>query len=335
MSESKNKLRMLYVLDILRKYSDEEHPLSSIKICEILKKEYGIICDRKATIYSDIDTLKEFRDNYFNIENVSTPSKGFCIFDREFELAELYLLSDAVQSAHSVTKSKSKALVSKLRTFASVYQGEHIGSSVYIDARQKSDNVQIYYNIHNIQQAITQNKKIRIKYIRHNIDRNSERYYIVSPYAMIWSNDRYYLICNNDTKQNLMHVRIDRIQNVTVLEQKQRSFEQFSTYKGSFDAADYAEKMFNGFSGTMEEIVLICDNSLYQDLLDRFGTGCIRKYNQDELIVKFTGAVSSGLVSWLLQYGDKIYIQSPQNLKSMFNNKLNDVNLFQSKRKSE
>ena len=323
---------MLCVLDILRKYSDDEHPLSSMKICEILKKEYDIECDRKATIYSDINTLKQFNDNYFNIENVSTPSKGFCIFDREFELAELYLLSDAVQAAHSVTKSKSKALITKLRSFASVYQSRNIGSSVYIDNRHKTENVQIYYNIHYIQQAITQNKKIAIKYIRHNIDRNSERNYIVSPYAMIWSNDRYYLICNNDTKQNLMHVRIDRIQDVKILEDNRRSFEKFTEYRGKFDAADYAEKMFNGFSGTVEEIVLICDNSLYQELLDRFGTTCIRKYDENYLIVRFTGAVSSGLVNWLLPYGDKIYIKSPQNLKSMFNNKLNDVSSFQAKR---
>ena len=332
MNESKNKLRMLYVLDILRKYSDEEHPLSSMKISELLEKEYGIKCDRKATIYSDINTLKEFKDNFFNIENVSMPSKGFCIYEREFELPELYLLCDAVQSAHSVTKSKSKALVSKLETFASVYQSKDIGSSVYIDSRQKSDNKSIYINIFYIQNAIRENKKIAIKYIRHNVDRNSERHYTVSPYAMIWSNDRYYLICNNDTKENLMHVRIDRIKEVEILEQTARSFERYTSYKGKFDAADYAEKMFNGFSGTIEQIELICDNSIYQDLLDRFGTRAIKKYNSSFFSVKFTGAVSSGLVSWIMQYGDKIYIKSPQLLKSMFNNKINDVSVFQSKR---
>ena len=90
--------------------------------------------------------------------------------------------------------------------------------------------------------------------------------------------------------------------------------------------------MMNGFSGSIENIELICHNSLYQDLLDRFGTRCIRKYNDEYLSVKFTGAVSSGLVSWILQYGDKIYIKHPQVLKSMYNNKLNDVTVFQSKR---
>ena len=332
MSESKNKLRMLYVLDILRKYSDEEHPLSSMKICEILDKEYGIKCDRKATIYSDIDTLKEFQDNYFNIENVSTPSKGFCIYEREFQLPELYLLCDAVQSAHSVTRNKSKELVKKLESFASVYQSKDIGSSVYIDSRQKSDNNSIYINIFYIHQAIAQNKKIAIKYIRHNVDRNQERHYTVSPYAMIWSNDRYYHICNNDTKENIMHVRLDRIKNVEILEEPRRSFEKYTEYRGKFDAADYAEKMFNGFSGTIEEIELICDNSIYQDLLDRFGKRSIRQYNKEFFTVRFTGAVSSGLVSWILQYGDKIYIKKPQLLKSMFNNKINDVSVFQAKR---
>ncbi|MBE6818332.1 MAG: WYL domain-containing protein [Ruminococcaceae bacterium] len=332
MNESKNKLRMLCVLDILRKYSDEEHPLSSIKICEILEKEYNIKCERKATIYSDINTLKEFNDNYYNIGNISTPSKGFCIYEREFELPELYLLCDAVQSAHSVTKEKSKVLVSKLESFASVYQRKNIGSSVYIDNRHKSDNKSIYINIFYLQQAITDKKKVAIKYIRHNVDRNQERHYTISPYAMIWSNDRYYLICNNDTKQNLMHVRIDRIKNVEILEEESRSFELFTDYRGKFDAADYAEKMFNGFSGTIENIELICENSIYQDLLDRFGASSIKKYNSDYFSVRFTGAVSSGLVSWIMQYGDKIYIRSPQLLKSMFNNKINDVSVFQAKR---
>lgn len=332
MNESKNKLRMLYVLDILRKYSDEEHPLSSMKISSILKKEYGIECERKATIYSDINTLKEYKDNYFNIENVSTPSKGFCIYEREFELPELYLLCDAVQSAHSVTKGKSKALVNKLESFASIYQSKDIGSSVYIDKTQKSDNNSIYINIYYIHKAITSGKKIAITYIRHNVDKFRERHYTVSPYAMIWSNDRYYLICNNDTKENLMHVRLDRIKNVEILEQNSRSFENFTEYRGKFDSADYAQKMFNGFSGTVEQIELICRNELYQDLLDRFGSGSIKKYNDEFLIVRFTGAVSSGLVSWILQFGDKIYIKSPQLLKSMFNNKVKDVTVFQSKR---
>lgn len=332
MSESKNKLRMLCVLDILRKYSDEEHPLSSSKISELLLSEYGIDCDRKATIYSDINTLKEFKNNFFNIENVSSPSKGFCIFEREFELPELYLLCDAVQSARFVTKNKSKTLVSKLEQFASVYQGRDIGSSVYIDNRQKSENNSIYINIYYIHQAITLNKKIAIKYIRHNVDKNNERNYTVSPFAMIWSNDRYYLICNNDTKENLMHVRLDRIKNVEIRDENARSFELFTEYKGKFDVADYAEKMFNGFSGFVDEIVLICDNSIYQDLLDRFGSKCIKRYDKNYFVVRFTGAVSSGLVSWIMQYGDKIYIKSPDILKSMFNNKLNDIALFQSKR---
>ena len=334
MSETKNKIRMLCVLDILRKYSDEEHPVSSIVISDLLKNEYGIECDRKATIYSDINALKAFNDNAFNIENVSTPSKGFAIRDREFELPELYLLCDAVQSAHSVSNKKSKELIGKLEQFASVYQSKDIGSSVYIDSRQKSDNNSIYYNIFNIHSAIKAQQKVQIKYIRHNVDRNQERNYIVSPFAMIWSNDRYYLICNNDTKENLMHVRLDRIKSVEVLPEKARSFEQFTEYRGHFDAADYAEKMFNGFSGTIEKIELICDNSIYQDLLDRFGAKCIRRYDDDNFLVTFTGAVSTGLVSWIMQYGDKIYIQSPALLQTMFTNRLHDIASFQKKREA-
>ena len=332
MSETNNKIRVLCVLDILRRYSDEEHPVSSIQICEYLQKDFNIKCDRKATIYSDINALKAFKDNFFNIANISTPSKGFCILDREFELPELYLLCDAVQAAHSVTKNNSKALIAKLSEFASIYQRKNLGSSVYIDMRNKSDNSSIYYNIFYIQQAINENKKISIKYIRHNFDKNRERFYTVSPYAMIWSNDRYYLICNNDTKDNLMHVRIDRIKNVEVLNETARSFELFTEYRGKFNAADYAEKMFNGFAGTVSDIELICDNSIYQDLLDRFGTSAIKKYDAEHFLVKFTGALSTGLVSWILQYGDKIYIKGPTLLQTMFQNRLNDISLYQKKR---
>ena len=334
MSETKNKIRMLCVLDILRKYSDEEHPVSSLVISDLLEKEYGIKCERKATIYSDINALKEFKNNFFNIENISTPSKGFCIYEREFELPELYLLCDAVQSAHFVTRAKSKALVSKLEQFASVHQSKDIGSSVYIDSRQKSDNNSIYINIFYIHNAIKENKKIQIKYIRHNVDRNLDRSYIVSPYAMIWSNDRYYLICNNDTKDNLMHVRLDRIKNVEILNEKSKSFENFTNYKGKFNTADYAEKMFNGFSGTVERIELICDNSIYQDLLDRFGAKAIKKYDSENFSVTFNGAVSTGLVSWIMQYGDKIYIKTPVLLQTMFNNRLKDITSFQQKREN-
>lgn len=333
MADGGNKLRMLCVLDILRKYSDEDHPLSSLKISDLLLEKYGIKCDRKATIYDDINSLQLFNDNCFNIEVVSSPKKGFCIYEREFQLTELYLLCDAVQAAQFVTKKNTKELVSKLESFASVYQSSDIGSMVYIDNRRKSDNSQIYYNIFFIHQAISEKKKIEVKYKRHQVDKNRERHFTVSPYAMIWSNDCYYLICNNDTKENLMHMRLDRISKVEILDEQARPFEKYTNYKGKFDSADYASKMFSAFAGKEEVIELICDKCIYQELIDRFGAKYVKNLKDSEFVyVSFKGALSGGLVNWIMQYGDKIYIKSPSNLQSMFNNKLQQIKDFQAKR---
>lgn len=333
MPEISNKLRMLYVLDILRRESDEMHPLSAMAICGKLMSQYDIRCARKATIYEDINALIAFKDNYFNIEKVNVPRKGFCIFDREFELPELYFLCDAVQSAPFITKRKAQTLIKKLETFSSVYQGNEISKTVYIDNRHKCRNNTVYINIDHIHKAIAAGRKAEIIYEHTQLGSGEKKKFTVSPYAMIWSNDHYYLICNNDTKENLMHIRIDRIKSVGVLKDAARSFELFTDYKGRFNTADYANKMFNAFAGEPEDIVLLCENSIYQEISDRFGEGCIKKYDTAHFKVKFSAALSNGLVNWILPYADKIVILEPQNLRSLFNNKLEDICEFQKKEK--
>ena len=223
------KLKLLYVKDFLDKQSDEEHPVSVEDINEmLLSKE--IECERKS-IYSDVKTLKEYG---MDILSVRQPKTGYCVCSRDFELPELRLLIDAVQAANFITPKKTKELIKKIGTLCSVSQAKMLEKQVYIEKRHKCSNEEIYYNIDIINRAIQSGKRISFIYQKRQLDTaenkvvTEEKEFSVSPYAMIWSNDHYYLIANNQKYNNLMHTRIDRMKKVEILEERARKFSEVS-----------------------------------------------------------------------------------------------------------
>lgn len=320
---SKAKIRLLYLEKMFREQTDEQNALSTTDLMENLNR-YGLSCDRKS-LYSDIASLVEFG---YDIIKVTKPKKGYALVSRDFELPEVRLLMDAVQSAGFITQKKTQQLISKLRCLTSQYQADSIDAKLYIDNRVKCKNEEIYYIIDYLNQAITQKLQATFKYARRKIDNINgpyieEKEFVVSPYAMIWVNDHYYLVCNNQKYDNLMNLRVDRIHGLAVTQTPSRHFSEVSPYTDFFDAADYVSKHFNMFSGDMQEVELICDFSILEEIIDRFGDKVnLRIFDSTHFLAQVEAAVSDGLISWIMQYGNLLKIKSPELLKTMYIEKI-------------
>ncbi|MBQ6021851.1 MAG: WYL domain-containing protein [Clostridia bacterium] len=320
MAGQKNtKLKLLYLKEIFEKHSDEQHILNAGDIADRLLRDYGLECERKS-VYKDIEVLMDYG---MDIVKTRSPKNGFFLASGSFELAEIRLLSDAVQAADFITKNKTKKLIEKIEGFTSVYHAEVLKKQVYIDNRPKSGNESIYYVIDALDNAIKAGRKVKFSYSRRKMDdkyaaRKETRTFTLSPYALIWSNDHYYLVANNEKYDNLMNVRVDRISGVSILEEKARPVSEVSGYKRYFDAADYAAKTFNMFTGEMQMVELRCSNAILEPIFDRFGERVnTRKYDDSHFLLRTEAAISEGLVSWIMQFGTDIEAIAPQNLRDM------------------
>ncbi|MBQ6838665.1 MAG: WYL domain-containing protein, partial [Clostridia bacterium] len=283
----KSKLKLLYIVDILRKKTDENHYLAATEICDELS-QLDIPAERKS-IYNDIDIL---RDYGFDIIHTGSKNRGgYFLGAREFELAELRLLSDAVQAANFISQKKTNQLVQKIESFASEKQAKILHSQVYVDNRPKCKNEEIYYTISLLDEAISAKVKVNFTYTRRRITEEfktakEEKSFTVSPYALIWSDDHYYLVCNNEKYDNLMHLRIDKIKHLEKTSLPARHFSEVSDYKNYFDSADYASKLFNMYSGEPKPVEFICNNDTLEPMLDRFGENVkIQKYDDEHFVL--------------------------------------------------
>lgn len=328
MSDSGNKkLRLLYLNDILIRQTDETHPLNALELCDELKKR-GVTAERKA-IYNDLLAISEFGTQ---LKKTRTPKRGYFASKKLFEPAELRMLMDAVQASPLISSQKTKQLIAKLGNTVSVHQAEELNRQVFVNTERKSENEEIYFTIDKISRAIEEKRKIRFYYyhkkIVNNIPvRDTGKEIIFNPYALIWNNDNYYLIGNYDKYDNIIHMRIDRIRQVLILSEAARPFSEVSEYTDHFDVADYSSKLFNMYGGTEDETVeLRCKNEMLEVIIDKLGTNIPFRQSDDEhFSVSFKAKISDGLISWLMEFGDKIIVTSPDSLKQSMRERIEKV----------
>ncbi len=310
-----SKLKTLLVYKYLKDYSDDNNPLSTTDLISMLEQD-GVKCERKS-IYADVQTLKDIG---FDIISTKSPKRGFFMGTRKFELPEVRLLVDAVSSAGFITPNKTKELVGKLETLVSKNQASELVSQVYIDSDSKCDNEEIYYIIDYLHEAIKNSKKVQFSYKRRNIDKENHKSYTikqfkVSPYALIWKNDHYYLVCNNEKYDNLMNLRLDRIRKISTLDEPARDFREVSDYNDHFDVSDYSAQLFNMFSGEKGSVRLLCSLDLKEEIMDRFGAKIpLKAVDLENFETTINAAISEGLISWIMNFGDKIKVLEPESL---------------------
>lgn len=311
-----SKIKLLCLLDILKAKSDEDHPITIPEIIGELEKQ-EISAERKS-LYRDIEVLQEAG---FDIVRVRSPKQGYYLGERDLQLAEIRLLMDGVLSAGFITPKKSKELLGKLCCDLSEYQKKQLDGQVYLDHRHKQANEEIYYTVDALHRAIAAKRKIRFSYGRRVMDEKgkitlSTKEFTVSPYALLWNDDSYYVIANNEKYDNLMHLRVDRMHQVDILSEPYRSFEEVSDYRNFFDVADYAGKLFNAFSGKPVTVELLCKEDLLEPIFDRFGSDVpVRARGEGKFSVRFKAAMSDGLVHDILNFGCGVQVLSPRELR--------------------
>ena len=322
------KLKLIAVLDILREHSDEENPITATAICDLLQQK-GIAAERKS-VYADIDALMDYG---YDIVRSYSP-KGFFLGSRDFEEAEVYLLADAVRTAKFISPKKTRVLVKKLGGLLSEGQRKKRGRDIYFNPAQKCNNEEIFYNIDSISSAISGGRKISFDYVSRQLEGREFVDVIkkmrVSPYALTWQDDHYYLICNYEKYNNLIHLRLDRISKVEICDEAVRFFGEVSDYKEFFDAADYTNKIFGMYTGELQTIELCCKKKLAKTVADRFSENIfITNVTDDEFCFSYKAAVSDALVTFILNFGDEIKVIKPQGLKEMIVNRAEKViNLY-------
>lgn len=323
MATQTQKMRILYVMKILIEKTDEDHALNSTEICEHLKREYDFEAERR-TIYTDLDTLEKFG---LDIIQKKGKNPGYYIGKRDFELPELKLLVDAVQAAKFITEKKSEELIRKLETLCSQYEAKQLQQQVVIYNRIKADNETIYYNVDRIHTAIYGNRKIRFQYCEWNskkqlVMRKKGAIYEISPWALIWDDENYYMIGFDETADKIKHYRVDKIKNLSVMKEKRQGEEQFR----NFNVAAFAKKTFNMFGGRDETVTLCCKKTLAGVMIDRFGKDVwIVPDGEEHIRVRVNVTVSPQFFGWVTGIGPGLKIVSPENVREEYVEYLEDV----------
>ena len=313
------KLKFLYLADIFERETDEEHPLTVYDLSERLEA-LGINAARK-TLLDDIKLLEDYG---MDIISVSVGKMlGYYLGSRSFELPEIKLLADAVSSSRFITEKKSRVLLKKLEGLTDKYHGQEINRRVYVSNRIKSENESIYISIDVIRQAIDSGRKISFRYFDRTLDmkkkyRQGGR--TCSPYALAWNDGSYYLVGKQEKYPTLSNFRIDRMESVTVLDEKSEPVPE------GFDPAKYTSTTFSMFSGEECTVTLRFDNSLVNVAADKFGTDLILIPDGDD---KFTVSVrlvaGAAFYGWLFQFGEKAEVMSPENIRREYAKMIENV----------
>lgn len=319
---SNQKLKLLYMIELLYRRTDEHHAVTTKEIISYLAA-HDIQAERKS-IYGDIALLQDFGLDILRVEEYGG---GYYLASREFELAELKLLVDAVQSSRFITHRKSRELIGKLERLLSVHEAKALNRQVVVTNRNKTINENIYYNVDMIYNGIAENVKIRFQYFEWTIAkemklRKDGDYYEVSPFILTWDDENYYLIAYDETSDMIKHFRVDKMLQLTLTREKRTGSEWFE----GFDIAGYSNRVFGMFAGTEETVVLRCENAMIGVVIDRFGQEVsVRKDGEEHFRARLHVAVSPQFYGWVSGLGTKIEIVEPMEVRRSYLDYLNSI----------
>jgi predicted DNA-binding transcriptional regulator YafY len=306
------KLKLLYLQRLLETESDAEHPITVPQMVSYLA-EQGIHAERKS-IYDDLATLEAFG---LDLEHRSGPGGGYWLASRDFELAELKLLVDAVQSSRFLTEKKSLALIEKIERLCSIHEARSLHRQVTVLGRIKTMNESIYYNVDEIHNAIANDRQITFLYFdyapnKEPVFRHNGKRYEISPFALTWGDDNYYLIGYDLEADLLKHFRVDKMKQIQVSEFPREGQAMFR----NLDLRRYEGGLFDMFSGEEQAVRLRFENRLAGAVIDRFGKEVsLIPADPDHFTVHVTVSVSPRFFGWLAGFGDSASIEAPEHVR--------------------
>ncbi len=313
MPKGKNqKMKMYYLARIMVEETDENHEITMAGMIDKLL-DYGVTADRKS-VYDDIEALRDLgieisgrnagRNYYYHVANKS------------FQLAELKLLVDAVQSSRFITEKKSRELIRKLMKFASRFEAAQLRRQVVVRGRIKTMNESIYFNVDEIHNAISKNSTIRFEYLKWNLRKKlvlkRNRIYEVSPWALMWDHENYYMIGYDSAEEKIKHYRVDKMRKIKMTGTPREGKELFK----EFDLPSYARKSFGMFGGESADVRILFRNDFVGVLLDRFGKDITITESDEEDWSETTVevAISDQFFGWVFSLGDNVKLAGPDEV---------------------
>ena len=317
------KFKLYYLSRIMLEKTDDDHMIDMSEIKTALEA-YGVTADRKS-LYDDLEALRVLGVDVIG-EKVGR-NYYYHVGGKQFEIAELKLLVDAIQSSKFITEKKSKELIKKLTDMASHYEATQLKRQVVVQGRVKTMNESIYYFVDDVHRAIAENKKIRFEYMKWNeqkkMVRRKDGSYIVSPWALTWDDENYYLIAFDEEAGCIKHFRVDKLKSIEVLDELREGKEEFK----AFNLAKYAKMSFGMFGGKSTKVKITFDNEMAGVFIDRFGRD-ISIYPADkkgwsEITVDV--AMSDQFLGWIFALGPKVKILSPEHVVDRYKKELNEM----------
>ena len=302
-------------MKILLEQTDEEHGLTTEQIIDRLA-EYGVPAKRKA-LYDDLEVLRVFG---LDIEKRRDKTVRYHVVSRQFEMPELKLLVDAVQASKFITRKKSNDLIKKIEALASRHEAQLLQRHVFVANRIKTMNESIYYTVDDIHEAINRNVRVSFQYFQWNekkekVLRHDGKRLVISPWALTWDDENYYMIGYDSDEEKIKHYRVDKMQSIRLTDEKRDGAKLFD----DFDMALYSKKTFGMYGGKEETVALRCRNSLAGIIIDRFGTDVpFTNLTDTHFDLRVKVQLSPLFYTWLMNFGTDITILSPDTVKEAF-----------------
>lgn len=306
------KFKLYRLAQIMLEMTDDEHYITMPEIMAALG-EYKITADRKS-IYTDLRDLETL-----GIEVEGEPAGNryhYHVVSRPFELPELKLLVDAIQSSKFITERKSNILIRKLEKQVSKYEAVKLQRQVFVSGRIKTMNESIYYTVDAIHNAISENRKIRFQYYQWNVKKEMElrrngQYYHISPWGLSWDDENYYMVGFDSSVNQIRHYRVDKMLHIQMSDEMREGKEHFK----KLDMADYAKKSFGMFGGKEQQVKLLVENHLAGVIIDRFGKNVIMvPVDEDHFSVNVDVHVSNQFIGWIISLGEGVKILGPDEV---------------------
>ncbi len=317
------KFKLYYLSRIMLEKTDDDHMIDMSEIKSELEA-YGVTADRKS-LYDDLEALRVLGVEVIG-EKVGR-NFYYHVGGKQFEIAELKLLVDAIQSSKFITEKKSNELIKKLTGMASHYEATQLKRQVVVQGRVKTMNESIYYFVDDVDRAIAENKKIRFEYMKWNeqkkMVRRRDEAYVVSPWALTWDAENYYLIAFDEKAQDIRHFRVDKLKSIEILDEMRAGKEEFK----AFNIAKYAKMSFGMFGGKATRVKIAFDNEMAGVFIDRFGRDIsiymAKKEGWSEISVDV--ALSDQFLGWIFALGPKVKILSPKAVVDRYKKELDEM----------
>lgn len=320
----KKKLLILLILEVLKEHSDAKHHLTQQEILRILKTEYGVLCDRRSVKSNVLDLIDFGYD--INMDD------GYYFASRDFDNAELRMLIDSVLSSKNISVAQGKRLIKKLKEQGNKYFQAKVSHVAALPETYKSGNKQIMIVIDTLNDAIDTGKKVSFTYNSYGVDfklhPRHEEPYIVSPYQMIVSNGRYYLLGNGDKYPDISHYRIDRITNIKMTDIPIKPFKEVKGAENGFNLPKHMAEHIYMFCGKSISVKFRTNEGMMNDLIDWFGKdfSIIERDKDNKIIVVSVKCNYNAIFYWALQYGASVEVISPPELREELSDTIQSMN---------